>query len=225
MIKVVVLIQSVSIEEEITWFENTHEISLKYEHLLEWMVRGPPITHIDDQVNFIDRTLLTNVIKAKDIFNELDIRDINKARCRANPFENIKNVFFMNRAALKMANIDSATGFMFSNLDRDPLHRKKNGAYYFADVCAGPGGFSEYILWRKKWSFKGFGFTLKGVHDFKLHESTCASGVTFQSYYGACGDGDVCNPENIADFRRKVLLHTEGVGVHFMMSDGVSRVR
>ena len=35
---------------------------------------------------------------------------------------------------------------------------------YFADVCAGPGGFSEYVLWKKKWLAKGFGFTLKGTH-------------------------------------------------------------
>ena len=34
---------------------------------------------------------------------------------------------------------------------------------YFADICAGPGGFSEYVLWRKKWHAKGFGFTLKGL--------------------------------------------------------------
>ena len=33
---------------------------------------------------------------------------------------------------------------------------------YFADICAGPGGFSEYVFWRKKWHAKGFGFTLKG---------------------------------------------------------------
>lgn len=33
---------------------------------------------------------------------------------------------------------------------------------YFADICAGPGGFSEYMLWRKGWHCKGFGFTLKG---------------------------------------------------------------
>ena len=41
---------------------------------------------------------------------------------------------------------------------------------YFADVCAGPGGFSEYVLWRKQWKSKGFGFTLKGSHDFKLED-------------------------------------------------------
>ena len=89
------------------------------------MVRGAPVTHIDDQVNFIDQTLLKNVIKAKDIFNELDIRDLNKARCIINPYENIKNVFFMNPASLKMVNIDSVTGFIFSNLYRNPCTGKR----------------------------------------------------------------------------------------------------
>lgn len=42
---------------------------------------------------------------------------------------------------------------------------------YFADVCAGPGGFSEYVLYRKKWKAKGFGFTLKGDHDFRYLKS------------------------------------------------------
>lgn len=44
-----------------------------------------------------------------------------------------------------------------TNVDRDkPL-------FYFADVCAGPGGFSEYMLWRKGfYNAKGFGFTLAG---------------------------------------------------------------
>ena len=37
-----------------------------------------------------------------------------------------------------------------------------NELLYFADLCAGPGGFSEYVLWRKGWQAKGFGFTLRG---------------------------------------------------------------
>jgi FtsJ-like methyltransferase len=36
----------------------------------------------------------------------------------------------------------------------------KNQLLYFADVCAGPGGFTEYVLWREGWNAKGFGFTL-----------------------------------------------------------------
>lgn len=102
-----------------------------------------------------------------------------------------------------------------------PHHKKKDGPFYFADVCAGPGGFSEYILWRKEWLFKGFGFTLKGDNDFKLSESTCASSVTFNSFYGVTDDGNVCNPENIKDFAGRVMNETENKGVHFMMSDGV----
>ena len=36
--------------------------------------------------------------------------------------------------------------------------------FTFADVCAGPGGFSEYMLWRKGfYNAKGFGFTLRGT--------------------------------------------------------------
>ena len=55
-------------------------------------------------------------------------------------------------------------------LDGKPMVNKENPLLYFADVCAGPGGFSEYVLWRKKWKSKGFGFTLRGPNDFKLED-------------------------------------------------------
>ena len=59
-----------------------------------------------------------------------------------------------------------------------------NDLLYFADVCAGPGGFSEYVLWRKKWDAKGFGFTLKGPCDFKLEEFFAAHSELFEPHYG-----------------------------------------
>ncbi|RZC32066.1 cap-specific mRNA (nucleoside-2'-O-)-methyltransferase 1, partial [Asbolus verrucosus] len=156
----------------------------------------------------------------ENIFEELDIKDLCQARTRANPFETIRSVFFMNRAALKMANIDAATDFMFTNIDHNLYHKDSSGPYYFADVCAGPGGFTEYILWRKKWLFKGFGFTLRDQNDFKITDSLCVSPVTFIPLYGVKGDGNVCCPANICDFKEKVLHETENKGVHFMMSDG-----
>lgn len=142
-----------------------------------------------------------------------------QARSRANTFETIRSVFFMNRAALKMANIDAVTDFMFTNVDQQ--FHQENQLYYFADVCAGPGGFTEYVLWRKKWYFKGFGLTLKDKNDFKLADSVCASQVTFLPLYGARGDGNICCPDNIEDFKSKVLHETKE-GVHFVMADGVS---
>ncbi|CAH8472936.1 unnamed protein product, partial [Schistosoma turkestanicum] len=44
---------------------------------------------------------------------------------------------------MKMANIDSIFNGMFTTA------APKNDILYFADICAGPGGFSEYILWRR----------------------------------------------------------------------------
>jgi cap1 methyltransferase len=55
----------------------------------------------------------------------------------------------------------------------------------FADVCAGPGGFSEYILWRKKHLARGFGFTLRGKDDWKLEKFHPEAPTTaFQTCYG-----------------------------------------
>ena len=34
---------------------------------------------------------------------------------------------------------------------------------FSGDVAAGPGGFSEYVLWRRPGSAKGIGFTLRGA--------------------------------------------------------------
>jgi cap1 methyltransferase len=42
------------------------------------------------------------------------------------------------------------------------------------DVCAGPGGWSEYLFWKYdtqlRKPIRGFGFTLKGEHDFTPDE-------------------------------------------------------
>lgn len=55
---------------------------------------------------------------------------------------------------------------------------------YFADICAGPGGFSEYVLWRTKGDAKGFGMTLKGPCDFKLEDFFAGPPEMFEPHYG-----------------------------------------
>ena len=75
-----------------------------------------------------------------------------------------------------MANIDSVFGRMFTEPKTSDervnsrFHRSNYYLFetffqhslvqpdeplYFADICAGPGGFSEYILWKKQWRAKG----------------------------------------------------------------------
>ncbi len=105
--------------------------------------------------------------------------------------------------------------------DKDVL--QGNQLLYFADVCAGPGGFSEYVLWRRKWRARGFGFTLKGAQDFKLEDFFAGPPESFEAHYGEGGregDGNVFEESNIRTFESHVLSCTEGRGVHFMMADG-----
>ena len=116
--------------------------------------------------------------------------------------------------------------------------------FYFADVCAGPGGFTEYVLWKKGWASHGFGMTLKGDCDFRyslplLHlflellfegwtNFLAAPSQMFEPFYGVDGsegDGDVTNPANLSAFQDFVHKSTEdGKGCHLFMADGVSFV-
>lgn len=186
-----------------------------------WMVEGPKKMTIDDETNFCDPDILRNVLAQKTVFDNLGADDMRNARTRSNPFETIGSGIFLNRAAVKMANMDALFDFMFTEpVDEDgtPLV-KENELLYFADVCAGPGGFSEYVLWRKQWHAKGFGFTLQCENDFKLDKFLAGHPETFDTYYGIKGDGNVYDPENIESLTEYILKQTT-VGVHFMMSDG-----
>merc|ERR1719228_2107530 len=96
--------------------------------------------------------------------------------------------------------MDAVFDFMFTDPRQDGRSLvKPDEPLYFADVCAGPGGFSEYVLWKKKWKAKGFGFTLKGSHDFKMEDFFAGPPESFERHYGVNGkdgDGDVFKEAN-----------------------------
>lgn len=110
---------------------------------------------------FCNPVILKQIIEYKTVFDRLDKMEIRKARTRSNPYETIRSVNFLNCAGVKTANIDRACDFMFT----DPKDTDSNGLLHFADVCVGPDGFREYVMSRKKWRAKGFGFKLKNEND------------------------------------------------------------
>lgn len=215
--------EKITIPEQVDWLENysddLHELTRDV--LDQWVARGPEKLVIEDEDRFVEPKILHDMLEAKTAFDELDADDMLNARTKSNPFETIKGAIFLNRAAVKMANIDALLGYMFSNPVDQYGHQvvKNDELLYFADVCAGPGGFSEYILWRKKWHAKGFGFTLKGKCDFDLSKFLVGNPETFDPYYGVNDDGDVFNPDNITSLTDYILKQTD-TGVHFMMADG-----
>ncbi|XP_011176005.1 cap-specific mRNA (nucleoside-2'-O-)-methyltransferase 1 isoform X2 [Solenopsis invicta] len=208
--------EKIQVIEDIEWLQNIGSGTPLVEDMSDWMKLGQKKYSIDDENLFCNPTILSQVVSSKSILDGLDNMEIRKARTRANPFETIRNGHFLNRAAVKMANIDRACDFMFT----DPKNMDANELLFFADVCAGPGGFSEYVLSRKKWHAKGFGFTLKSSNDFTLDEFFAGPCETFHPFYGPKGDGDVYNPQNQEAFQALIKKHTDNKGVHFMMSDG-----
>jgi cap1 methyltransferase len=95
------------------------------------------------------------------------------------------------------------------------------GLLFFGDVAAGPGGFSEYVLWRRGGSAKGFGFTLRGDHDFTPGRFYgAAPPELFHPYYGPNNDGDLYSSTNLRALRQLVLRQSGGDGLHMMMADG-----
>lgn len=216
--------EHIQLQETVEWLHNSDASTdgFSRDELEDWLVVGKQKLFIDDEDKFCSPDILREVLNSKTIFDNLGADDMRRARNRSNPFETIRSSIFLNRAAVKMANMDSILEFMFTK----PIDEhggslvRPDDLLYFADVCAGPGGFSEYILWRKGWQAKGFGFTLQKENDFKLHEFIAGTPETFDPYYGCNEDGNVFDPENIDSLTKYVLSQTQGLGVHFMMADG-----
>lgn len=215
----------VEVEERVSWMPDNFDQPLDTDTLSSWRSEGTKKEAIEDETTFCDPEVLHDVLSCKTIFDRLGEDEMYKARTRCNPFETIRGGFFQNRAAMKMANLDAVFEFMFTS-PRDennaPMVAQEE-LLFFADVCAGPGGFSEYVLWRKKWESKGYGFTLKGDNDFKLEKFFAGPCESFEPHYGVNGvdgTGDVYDPANLRTFRKFVLDNTDEKGVHFMMADG-----
>lgn len=217
--------EHVQLRETAEWLHNSESSDLDElsRHTLEsWLKLGKTKMIISDEYRFVEKATLDEILKCKTIFDNLGGQDMRHARSRSNPFESIRGAIFLNRAAVKMANMDSMLDFMFTNpVDEDGCSLvREDDLLYFADVCAGPGGFSEYVLWRKGWQAKGFGFTLRNENDFKLHDFFAGYAETFNPFYGVKDDGNVFDPANIDSLVKHVLSETKDQGVHFMMADG-----
>lgn len=91
---------------------------------------------------------------------------------------------FQNYGALKLANIDAVgkmTGHIKSVINPS-VSDDEDDTFPYLDLCCGKGGFGEYILYRRKYSY-GVGITL-GNEGF-------TSGGHYARFRGMNNDGDI----------------------------------
>jgi hypothetical protein len=167
--------------------------------------------------------VLEELEQEKRNFDRLESSQFGSARAATNAFERLGRRGFLNRSAMKLVTLDHVFQWTRGLAKRqEPLS--------FADICGGPGGFSEYLLWRAdqvehtsegghSQGVQGYGITLKGAAnncDWRLPSKLRDS---FEICYGEDGTGNLYSIANIRHFRDAVRgRHPRGVDL--VVADG-----
>lgn len=176
---------------------------------------------------------LLYIVNSMKTFSGYYERDYHHVRGKYNPYECLgkgpKDNPYLNRSALKLANLDS----IFSIL------HPSDGIFLWADICGGPGGFSEYILTRFGDDMKLIGYGMSMVHpqgsscnwnlDY-LHDppriaiiedlqSKIDSDKLFFIHHGEDTTGNILHRPNIEAFEHFILSKSDD-GVDFFCGDG-----
>lgn len=205
------------------WFrQNGNVVPTEEAQLREWIVEGPRQIDMEKETLFIPEIQLVHLLACKNSLGGYKAQQIAHARRCCNPSERVGKSGFVNRAAVKMAAIDFIFDYLFSGAERSKL------LLYFGDLAAAPGGFSEYLIWRRNQSggstAKGFGITLRSDLPFQLDNfNSDAPSELFHPSYGSAEtqeNGDLCDARNIHAFQQLVSRQTHGKMLHVVMADG-----
>ena len=158
------------------WFSDNDEFNF-VENFEKISINSPsPVRFADPQRYQILQTV-------KDAF---ETEGFSQARDATNPFELIGRSIFMNRAAIKLANIDAVHHITNEFFTFDI--KQSNTAFTFCVVAAGPGVFTQYLQYRFP-SSVGYGMTLR--HE-NLDWKTKALDMTrFTPFYGTDNTGNL----------------------------------
>lgn len=152
----------------------------------------PETLLIDENIVDKDRYTLLNEIQDTYLLYPGTTQDVN-------PFENISNLTkntFIDRAGIKIANIDAIFNITESNYSylryiHDEEVTPDSKRYTFYDLAGGPGAFSEYVFFRRPFSV-GYGMTLKSDRlDWDEILINGEKQYNFTVDYGQSNDGNL----------------------------------
>lgn len=204
--------------------QNARQNRLDMIILSSWTAYGDRKISFDENTKFADETVVKRLHSTYLQYEELTETDRRAKKQIVNPLEAVKRGFLLNRAAIKFASIDKLMDYMFSD-PVDKLNKsliQPNELMYFVDIGGAPGGFADYLLWRRDWQTKGFGIPIKGTNYWSSKLTVGAQ--RFNIFKGAKRDGDVTNEENITSIDRYVKQHIS-LGVHVVIADSAFDVK
>lgn len=198
--------QSQKSQPVVEWMSSPNAIATK-ETLLSYIKVGHRLSSISNQNDFCDHTVLAKLLNLKSNLDRFSSGRVRSAGRKFNPKEEKRQSDYKFGGAVKMEDIDTLCGHFFTEPE-------VGAKLLFADICSGPGGFTEYVMHKRNNQATGFGFTLRKFNDFLFKH------YSFTPYYGAAGDGNIYNPDNILSLQNFVLQRTNGAGVDTVMADG-----
>jgi cap1 methyltransferase len=169
------------------------------------------ILHPDTRI--VDMELYNQLLDVKSQYSHYDKNLFNRARSLANPFEQIGNSIFMDRASIKLANIDAV--YNLTDTFGGSLKPREDGRFYYVDIAGGPGGFTQYIQYRMTDSL-GYGITLKTSNNLEWNTKEINMDK-FIPIYGFDGTGNLYT--NWSEFVASVRIQFPS-GVTLAMGDG-----
>jgi 23S rRNA U2552 (ribose-2'-O)-methylase RlmE/FtsJ len=106
-------------------------------------------------------------------------------RLSGSPFEGIGKSVFTNRAAVKLANLDSLFSLTTQPAEDAVARDAGRPPLIFVDLCGAPGGWSEYLLWK-----------VPSAEGYALSLSTERGGLSWnvsspRLHVSRDGDGDI----------------------------------
>lgn len=138
------------------------------------------------------------------------------ARNAANPFEELSRSIFMNRAAIKIANLDALYNFTNHNSGLISYTDESDDLFTFCDVASGPGGFTEYIQFRRR-KARGYGMSLRDTSK-SLQWNT--DKLDMSRFIVTYGDDNTGNLYTQWEWFTKFISDKEPTGVDLVMADG-----
>lgn len=163
---------------------------------------APDQAHLQTQV--FSRSLELENLKMQ--FSKFGSHRLHQVRdlFTVNKFGGFSNSRFMNRAAIKLAELDFLCKLLPSETNE----------FFFCDVCGGPGGFTEFLQWRNP-AARGVGITLREKLDWTRKRLDL---TRFRLIYGGAGDGDLFG--SWQDFSHFVWSQSNNVGADLVLADG-----
>ena len=159
---------------------------------------------------YVDAILYQNLNKIKEQFGQ-NQKLFNQVRLKANPFEEIGNSIFMDRAGIKIANIDAI--YNLSGHTGGYLAKQTLGNFVFCDLAGAPGAWTQYFQYRLPESY-GYGISLKSDINWNINE------LDMNRFNITYGQDETGNLYTNALWFPKYVLETEVEGVDLVMSDG-----